>query len=101
MHDIFTGKWEYYKRVLDRVYPRDVKRPTRKFDAQKVNNLLHAIETAVENMDVDNADEAMNAIGEYDIDTEKIEALREAVVNLDEDAVKEIAAELKSTTTRL
>ena len=71
---------------------------TRKVDAEQIGELLRILRRAMEEMDVDTADEMVKQLGEFDYPegvVETVDAIYLAVTNLDEEQTAELSEQLE------
>lgn len=100
MHKIFIEEWLSYRDKLSLVAnTNEVKGELKKGDLAMLNTMLDMLNQAMESLDIDTADEIMSKVKNFSFGDE-VDALMPkllvAVKDLDEDAVQEIAKEMKS-----
>uniref|UniRef100_UPI00257FE92F hypothetical protein n=1 Tax=Lachnospira sp. TaxID=2049031 RepID=UPI00257FE92F len=100
MHKIFIEEWLSYRDKLSLVAKtNEVTGELKKGDLAMLNTMLDMLNQAMESLDIDTADEIMTKVKDFSFGDE-VDALMPklsvAVKDLDEDAVQEIAKEMKS-----
>ena len=96
LHSIFISEWRSYREKLHGVFGIGEESDTRREEASSdiVSALLSMIQSALENMDIDGADQAMEKLSSYQLIKEamdELEKLKAAVADLDEAAAEKIA----------
>ncbi len=93
--DAFLQEWEQYRERLSIFAPK--KEDKVKADLSVVRELLFNLKTAMDEMDIDLADDIMKSLKAYEYSrsiSDKMENLAAAVVNLDVEAAAEIIEEI-------
>ena len=103
MHPVFMREWESYADKLHGVFgigeEDDANKP--EADMDKVHAMLEMLIAAMEDFDVDQADELVGKLLAYRYGaklTEKMEELKAAVADLDEELVGQIVREIQAET---
>lgn len=95
----FLQEWMKMKEILKPVVRvKSQSEATRKVDAEQIGELLRILRRAMEEMDVDTADEMVKQLGEFDYPEEVVEtvdAIYLAVTNLDEEQTAELSEQLE------
>lgn len=95
----FLQEWMRMKEILKPVVRvKSQSEATRKVDAEQIGELLRILRRAMEEMDVDTADEMVKQLGEFDYPegvVETVDAIYLAVTNLDEEQTAELSEQLE------
>ncbi len=97
IHDIFIGQWRSYKdKLRELVYEEDEEKPAG--DNALLLTHIERMDTAIDEYDVNEAEDIFEKIDEYSYEPavqELLEKLRSAIEQYDMDMAKEIAAQIK------
>ncbi|MCR4591462.1 MAG: response regulator [Lachnospiraceae bacterium] len=101
LHDIFIREWRSYKEGLKEYLNTDETAPEDKedIDEEILKALLAIIEDAMEEMDIDAADEAVEKLSSYRLPegaAREFEELKAAVSQLDQDMAAEVLARINN-----
>ena len=100
MHDVFIREWKNYKVLLkEYLGAEEIKNEEKEeTDKEVIITLLSMIGTAMEKMDIDNADDAIEKLSAYrlpDDATEEFDILKAAVSQLDQELAEDILQRIK------
>lgn len=102
LHAIFIKRWRAYKEQLARIAEEDEAEAADKcdFDADAVRKILEAVKSAMEDFDVDTADDAIRLLDEYKIPegmTGDVSGLKAAVAAIDSERTDDAIGRLMET----